>query len=69
MEAVKVSMEIIADRRSIRKFKADEVSHGDLHEVLLAGQLAPSSKNRQPWHFTVLQETPRKISPARWNEA
>lgn len=55
MEAVKVSMEIIADRRSIRKFKADEVSHGDLHEVLLAGQLAPSSKNRQPWHFTVLQ--------------
>jgi len=47
---------VITARRSIRKFKPDAVSHTDLHEILRAGMLAPSSKNRQPWHFIVLQD-------------
>jgi nitroreductase len=55
MEAVSVQTGAIAERRSIRKFTNEEISHGDLHEILVAGLLAPSSKNRQPWHFTVLQ--------------
>lgn len=46
---------VITARRSIRKFRTDAVSHTDLHEILRASMLAPSSKNRQPWHFTVLQ--------------
>lgn len=41
-------------RRSIRKFKPDEVPTGALCQALEAARLAPSSKNDQPWQFWVL---------------
>ena len=44
----------IADRRSIRKFKPDSVPKSIIEEIIKAGILAPSSKNRQPWKFTVV---------------
>jgi nitroreductase len=44
----------IAARRSIRKYKPIPVPQSLIEEVLNAGLLAPSSKNRQPWHFTVV---------------
>lgn len=43
----------IAARRSIRKFKTTPVAHEIIEEILRAGSLAPSSKNRQPWKFIV----------------
>ncbi len=43
----------IAARRSIRKFKTTPVAREIIEEVLRAGSLAPSSKNRQPWKFIV----------------
>jgi len=49
------AMQAIKDRRSIRKFKPDAISEMDLHTILEAGIAAPSSKNRQPWHFTVVR--------------
>lgn len=46
-------LQAIQDRRSIRKYKQDEVPVSAIEEVLRAGMLAPSSKNRQPWRFIV----------------
>lgn len=43
----------IANRRSIRAYLPVPVARPDIETVLQAGALAPSSKNRQPWHFTV----------------
>ena len=43
----------IEKRRSIRKYKETPVSRELLEEILRAGMLAPSSKNRQPWKFVV----------------
>lgn len=44
----------IENRRSIRKYKPDEVPREAIEEILQAGILAPSSKNRQPWKFIVV---------------
>lgn len=44
----------ISDRRSIRKYKNICVERQIIEEILLAGSLAPSSKNRQPWRFVVV---------------
>ncbi len=43
----------IIDRRSIRKFKSDDIPKSVIEEIIKAGILAPSSKNRQPWKFIV----------------
>ncbi len=42
------------DRRSIRAYTAEPIPHHVLTDILEAGRIAPSSKNRQPWHFTVV---------------
>ena len=44
----------ISNRRSIRKFKETAIPKEMVEEILNAGRLAPSSKNRQPWKFTVV---------------
>ena len=49
------ALKAIKERRSIRKFKSGPISEMDLHTILEAGIAAPSSKNRQPWHFTVVR--------------
>ncbi|NSW75423.1 MAG: nitroreductase family protein, partial [Candidatus Atribacteria bacterium] len=41
--------EAIETRRSIRKFRAEEVAEEDLRAVLNAARLAPSANNLQPW--------------------
>lgn len=47
-------MNDIENRRSIRKFKPQAVSREQLAAIIEAGILAPSAKNRQPWHFIVV---------------
>ena len=49
------TLEAIAARRSIRKFKSDPVPDDILQQILTAGIQAPSGKNRQPWRFIVVQ--------------
>lgn len=44
----------IFSRRSIRKYKNSNVSKSDIEEIIKAGIAAPSSKNGQPWRFTVV---------------
>lgn len=45
----------IMDRKSIRRFRPDPVAREAIEDILQAGILAPSSKNRQPWRFVVAQ--------------
>ena len=45
----------IYDRRSIRKFLNKPISRQDITEIIQSGTKAPSSKNRQPWKFIVIQ--------------
>lgn len=45
----------IYDRRSIRKFRDKPISQKDIIDIIQSGIKAPSSKNRQPWKFIVIQ--------------
>lgn len=45
----------IDERRSIRKYKPEEIDRGIIEEIIYSATLAPSAKNRQPWKFVVFQ--------------
>ncbi|MDR2162039.1 MAG: nitroreductase [Desulfovibrio sp.] len=44
----------ILTRRSIRKFQSKPVPLEILEKIVEAGLYAPSARNSQPWHFTVV---------------
>ena len=46
-------------RKSIRSYKPDAVPEELLQKVLRAGQLAPTAKNLQPFHFIVVRDAAR----------
>lgn len=46
----------IDQRRSIRKFLDKPIPKQELLEILQSGLKAPSSKNSQPWNYTVVQD-------------
>jgi F420 biosynthesis protein FbiB-like protein len=48
------TIDAIAQRRSIRKYKGTPVTDEQIHAILLAATQAPSGKNRQPWRFIVV---------------
>ncbi len=54
----------LTTRRSVRKFKPDQLLETELQEVLAAGMNAPSGMNRQPAVMVVVQdpEMIRKLS-------
>ncbi|GHT73967.1 hypothetical protein FACS1894124_3140 [Spirochaetia bacterium] len=41
---------------SARNFAAGAISRSDIDKILAAGVRASSANNRQPWHFTVVQD-------------
>jgi len=45
----------IHNRRSVRKFKNEQIKDEELNAILEAGQYAPSAMNQQSWHFTVIR--------------
>ena len=45
----------IINRRSTRIFTDEKVNEELLKEIVTSGLYAPSSKNKQLWHFTVIQ--------------
>lgn len=59
-------LEVIKDRRCIRKFDARPVSVEKLDLIIEAARLAPSGTNRQPWRFVMLKnkEDKEKIAEA-----
>lgn len=57
-------IENIYQRRAVRKYKDIPVGREVIDELIMAGKMAPSAMNRQPWKFYVLTDRERikKIS-------
>ena len=49
-------MNVILNRKSIRKYKDIKLSDDIVEELLMAGMQAPSAANEQPWEFVVLRD-------------
>jgi nitroreductase len=47
----------IMERRSIRKYKPQQISEQELECIINCGLYAPSARNTQNWHFTVIQNS------------
>lgn len=52
--------QVIADRRSVRKYQVASVGREILYRVLDAARLAPSAANRQPWKLYVVENAALK---------
>jgi nitroreductase len=50
------TLQIIKSRRSIRNFDPKPITEEQLSAIIEAGQYAPTAKNQQPWHFTVIKK-------------
>lgn len=49
-------LEVIRGRRSIRKYRPEQIESAKLDLILESGLWAPSGHNVQPWHFLVVQD-------------
>lgn len=47
--------EAIIKRRSIRKYKSEDVSNDIIEDLINLARFAPSAKNRQPWKFMIVK--------------
>jgi nitroreductase len=54
-EASNPGLQVILNHYAASNFIAGSVNKADLDLIVRAGIRAPSSNNRQPWHFTVIQ--------------
>lgn len=50
------TIQTIFERRSIRKFKRIHISDELINNILKAAMYAPSSMNKQSWHFLVMTD-------------
>jgi len=48
--------DLILRRRTTRSFRSDALENEKVRLILEAGLWAPSAHNRQPWHFTVVED-------------
>ncbi len=48
-------LKVIKNRRSVRKYKAEQINQESIEAIIEAGIYAPTAHNDQPWHFTVVQ--------------
>ncbi len=48
--------DVIKRRRSVRRFRTDDIEEATLRRILDAGLWAPSAGNLQPWGFMVIQD-------------
>ena len=53
-------LNLMKNRRSIRKYSVRKISKKILNEILDAARWAPSAHNAQPWRFMILNETEEK---------
>jgi nitroreductase len=49
------TLQVIASRRSIRKYKPEQIAGEEMQRIMDAAIFAPSARNQQKWHFTVVQ--------------
>jgi nitroreductase len=50
------TLEAIRTKRAVRAFTEQPLPDGDLQAIVNAGRRAQSSKNRQAWHFILIQD-------------
>ncbi len=62
-------LKIIYDRRSVRRYERRPIPKDVLNAILEAGRLAPTARNKQPWHFVVVTkpELKRRLIFSSWN--
>ena len=53
-------IEIIKSRRSIRKYKPDDIPYEIIIELIDAARWAPSSGNLQNWYFIIVKDPEKK---------
>ena len=60
-------MDIILNRRSVRKYTGDAIPDEKIDNILLAGLLAPTSRNLKPCEFYLIQDEEflKKLSAAK----
>lgn len=49
-------LELVKDRRSIRRFKADPIPDDYIEKIIEVARWAPSGFNQQPWEFIVVKK-------------
>jgi len=55
-------------RRSVRKFSSQKIEREKILQILEAARLAPSSSNRQTWHFvfiddkSIIEQIPKQVA-------
>lgn len=49
-------LDLVKQRQSTRKYKADHVPRGEMEKCIEAARLAPSASNSQPWKFIVVDD-------------
>lgn len=49
-------LEGILTRRSLRKYTDEVITRGKIEELIRYGMYAPSARNKQPWHFILLND-------------
>jgi len=49
-------LDVIINRRSIRKYTGQEIPREVLMQLIKAGMYAPSAVNKQPWHFILVTD-------------
>ncbi len=50
-------LKTIKSRRSVRKYLFEQIKDDELEKILEAAIYAPTGRNDQPWHFTVIQNS------------
>ena len=50
------TLQLIASRRSHRAYKPGQISSGQLEALMTAALQSPSAMDRQPWHFSFVQD-------------
>ena len=60
-------IDLLLKRRSVREFSGDEVLKKDLDKILQAGLLAPTSRNRKPCNFLIVEnkQTLKKLAKSK----
>jgi F420 biosynthesis protein FbiB-like protein len=51
-------LQLLDERRSVRRFKPDPVPEDALVRLIEAATLAPSASNKQPWRFLIVTSRP-----------
>ncbi|MGE5553418.1 MAG: nitroreductase family protein [Betaproteobacteria bacterium] len=54
--------DVVAGRRSVRRFKPDPVPEAEVREIVRLATLAPSASNRQMWRFVAVADPKLKAA-------